>query len=183
MAKSIVVLGDSISAAFGTDISQGWVALLQQRLNDSKRDFTIHNASISGETSAGGLARVDELLKKYQPDILIVELGGNDGLRGLSPSIMKSNLNEIINRAKKIHAKVLLLGIKIPPNYGQRYNEWFYSVYIELGNEQHIPSIPFLLEDIALVPNMMQADGVHPSVQAQPLIANKVWQALLPLMK
>lgn len=182
MAKSIVVLGDSISAGHGIEVNQGWVALVDEKLKKSKPDFSILNASISGDTSSGGLARVNELLAHYKPDVLILELGGNDGLRGLNPALMKSNLNEIINRAKKANAKVLLLGMKIPPNYGKRYTEWFYRVYTELAQEQQIPVIPFLLEDVALTPEMMQADGIHPSTKAQPIIADKIWQQLLPLL-
>ena len=182
MAKSIVVLGDSISAGHGIEVNQGWVALVQQKLKDSKSDFSIHNASISGDTSSGGLARVDELLTRYKPEVFVLELGGNDGLRGLSPALMKSNLNEIINRAKQANAKVLLLGMKIPPNYGKRYTEWFYRVYTELAQEQNISLIPFLLDDVALTPELMQADGIHPNTKAQPIIADKIWQHLLPLL-
>jgi acyl-CoA thioesterase I len=182
MAKSIVVLGDSISAAHGIEVSQGWVALLQKKLDDTHHDFTIHNSSISGDTSSGGLARIDQLLSQHKPSILILELGGNDGLRGLSPALMKSNLAEIIRRAQHANAKVLLLGIKIPPNYGKRYIEMFYNVYPQLAKEMNVPAIPFLLEDVALTAELMQSDGLHPNTQAQPLIAEKIWQQLLPLL-
>lgn len=182
LAKSIVVLGDSISAGHGIDVGQGWVALVQQKLKQSKPDFTMHNASISGDTTAGGVARVDELLQHYHPHVLILELGGNDGLRGLSPALMKTNLTKIIQQAKQANTKVLLLGMKIPPNYGKRYTEWFYSVFTELEKEQQIPTIPFLLEDVALTPDMMQSDGLHPSTKAQPIIAERIWQSLLPLL-
>jgi acyl-CoA thioesterase-1 len=177
-----VVLGDSISAGYGIEVSQGWVALMQKKLNDTQHDFTLHNASISGDTSSGGLARIDPLLTQYKPSVLILELGANDGLRGLPPALMKSNLAEIIRRAQKANAKVLLLGIKIPPNYGKRYIEMFYNVYPQLAKEMNVPSIPFLLEDIALTSGMMQSDGLHPNAQAQPLIAEKIWQQLLPLL-
>lgn len=182
MAKSIVVLGDSISAGHGIDVSQGWVALVQKKLSDDKRDFTLYNDSISGDTSSGGLARIDQVLSQRKPSVLILELGGNDGLRGLSPALMKTNLAEIIRRAQHANAKVLLLGIKIPPNYGKRYIEMFYNVYPQLAKEMHVPAIPFLLEDVALAPDMMQPDGLHPNTKAQPILAEKIWQQLLPLL-
>lgn len=182
MAKSIVVLGDSISAGHGIEVSQGWVALVQQKFNETQRDFTLHNASISGDTSSGGLARVDAVLNQYKPKVLILELGGNDGLRGLSPKLMKANLAEIIRRAQQANAKVLLLGMKIPPNYGKRYTEMFYNVFPQLAQEMNVTSIPFLLEDVALTGELMQSDGLHPNTQAQPMIAEKIWQSLLPLL-
>jgi acyl-CoA thioesterase I len=182
MAKSIVVLGDSISAAHGIEVAQGWVALMQKKLNETHNDFTLDNASISGETSAGGLARVDALLTLHKPSILILELGANDGLRGLSPTMMKSNLVEIIRRAQQANAKVLLLGMKIPPNYGKRYIDLFYNVYPQLATEMNIATIPFLLEDVALSSDLMQSDGLHPNAQAQPIITDKIWQKLLPLL-
>jgi acyl-CoA thioesterase-1 len=181
-AKSIVVLGDSISAGYGIDVSQGWVALVQKKLDDTHHDFTLHNASITGDTSSGGLARIDQLLIQHKPNLLILELGANDGLRGLPPALMKSNLAEIIRHAQHANAKVLLLGIKIPPNYGKRYIELFYNVYPQLAKEMNVPVIPFLLEDIALTSGLMQPDGLHPNAQAQPLIAEKIWQQLLPLL-
>ncbi len=182
LAKSIVVLGDSISAAYGIDVSQGWVALVQKKLGDTQHDFTVHNASISGDTSSGGLARINPLLSQYKPSVLILELGANDGLRGLSPALMKSNLAEIIRRAQQANAKILLLGIKIPPNYGKRYIEMFYNVYPQLAKEMKVASIPFLLEDVALSSGLMQPDGLHPNAKAQPIIAEKIWQTLLPLL-
>lgn len=182
MAKSIVVLGDSISAGYGIEVSQGWVALIQKKLKQTNKDFKVHNASISGDTSAGGLARLDPLLKKHKPDILILELGANDGLRGLPPILMKNHLSEIIRRAQQNNAKVLLLGMKIPPNYGKRYIEMFYSIYQQLAIELNVPVIPSLLEEVALNSSMMQPDGLHPNAQAQPIIAEKVWQQLKLLL-
>jgi acyl-CoA thioesterase-1 len=182
MAKSIVVLGDSISAGYGIEVTQGWVALMQKKINDSHKDFTIHNASISGDTSSGGLARVDALLTLYKPNVFILELGANDGLRGLSPVLMKDNLTQIIHRAQQANAKILLLGMKIPPNYGKRYIEMFYNVYPQLAQEMNIPVIPFLLEDIALNTGLMQPDGLHPNAKAQAIITEKIWQQLLPLL-
>ncbi len=182
-AKSIVVLGDSISAGYGIEVAQGWVALLQDRLTKQPGNWFIHNESISGDTSAGGLARVEQVLKKHKPDVLLLELGANDGLRGLPPAMMKSNLTEIIHRAKKSGAQVLLLGMKIPPNYGKRYIDMFYTIYPELATHLDIPLMPFLLDGIALDNTLMQQDGLHPNAKAQPIIADKVWPYLLPLLK
>lgn len=183
MAKSILVMGDSISAAFGIEVQQGWVALLQNKLKDINSPYIIDNESISGETSTGGLARIDSALQKHLPEIVLLELGANDGLKGLQPLAIKDNLTEIVRRAQKSGAQVLLLGMKIPPNYGKRYIEMFYAIYPQLSKELQIPYVPFILEDVVLNPQMMQADGLHPNAKAQPLIAEKIWQYLLPLLK
>ncbi len=176
LAKSIVILGDSISAGFGIDEKKGWVALLQEKLDKEKLPFTVYNESISGDTTAGGLARIDQALAKHKPEWLLLELGANDGLRGLSPKKMKSNLAEIIKRSQQAGTQVILLSMRIPPNYGKRYEEMFYNTYPQLAKELKITFVPFILEDIALVKDMMQQDGLHPNAKAQPLIANKIWQ-------
>jgi acyl-CoA thioesterase-1 len=183
MAKSIVVLGDSISAGYGIDVNAGWVNLLQQKFKALPSDVVIHNESISGDTTAGGLARLDPLLSRHKPAWVLVELGANDGLRGLSPQEMKKNLTEIVKRSRKAGAKVMLLGMKIPPNYGKRYIDLFYNIYPQLADELNLPLVPFILEDVALKPEMMQADGLHPNAVGQPLIAEKVWGYLWPLLK
>ncbi|HEY8036220.1 MAG TPA: arylesterase [Methylobacter sp.] len=182
-AKSIVVLGDSISAGYGIEVSQGWVALLQQKLNEKGINYIIHNESISGDTTAGGLARIDRALTLHKPNVVIIELGANDGLRGLPPALIKSNLAEIAHRAQRIGAKVLLLSMKIPPNYGKRYTDLFYNIYPQLATELHIPYVPFIMEDVALSKDMMQADGLHPNANGQPFIADKVWPQLFLLLK
>ncbi|TAK60164.1 arylesterase [Methylobacter sp.] len=182
-AKSIVVLGDSISAGYGIEVSQGWVTLLQQKLNEKGINYIIHNESISGDTTAGGLARIDRALTLHKPDVVIIELGANDGLRGLSPTLIKSNLAEIAHRAQKAGAKVLLLSMKIPPNYGKRYTDLFYNIYPQLAKETGVPYVPFIMEDVALSKDMMQADSLHPNAKGQPFIADKVWPQLLPLLK
>lgn len=179
----IVVLGDSISAGYGIEVEQGWVALLQQKLLKTHSPYRISNASISGETTGGGLARIDPILTELKPAILLLQLGANDGLRGLSPVQMKNNLAEITRRAQKAGAQVLLLGMKIPPNYGKRYVDLFYNVYPQLAKELNIPLVPFLLEDVALNKDLMQADGLHPNAQAQPLLADKIEPYLFPLLK
>lgn len=182
-AKSIVVLGDSISASYGIEVTEGWVALLQKKLNEKHSDCIISNESISGDTTAGGLARIDNVLKLHKSNIVIIELGANDGLRGLSPALIKSNLAEMIRRAQKAGAKVLLLSMKIPPNYGKRYTDMFYSVYSQVSKELGVPYVPFILEDVALVKELMQQKGLHPNAEAQPIIADKIWPHLLPLLK
>jgi len=182
MAKSIVVLGDSISAGYGIEVQLGWVALLQNKLTDLHSGYVISNESISGDTSAGGLARLEQILSRHKPDIVLVELGANDGLRGLSPAEMKNNLTEITRRSQNVGAKVMLLGMKIPPNYGKRYVEMFYEVFPQLSAELKIPYVPFILEEVALNPEMMQADSLHPNELAQPVIAEKIWGYLQALL-
>jgi acyl-CoA thioesterase-1 len=182
-AKTIVVLGDSISAGFGIEVQQGWVALLQNRLAAQHSPYVISNESISGDTSAGGLARIDDALRRHKPQIVLIELGANDGLRGLSPEAMKANLTEMVKRAEKSGAKVLLLAMKIPPNYGKRYIEMFYNIYPQLAAELKVPYVPFILEDVALKTELMQADGLHPNALAQPIVAERIWGYLAPILK
>jgi len=184
MAKPlIVVLGDSISAGYGIEVAEGWVALLQKKLIDTNSHYSISNASISGDTSAGGLARIDQILTVDKPAIILLQLGANDGLRGLSPVQMKNNLAEIVRRVQKAKAKVILLGMKIPPNYGKRYVDLFYNVYPQLAKELDIPLVPFILDDVALNKDLMQADGLHPNAKAQPILASKIEPYLFPLLK
>ena len=182
-AKSIVVLGDSISAAYGIELGQGWVALVQAKLQEKHSDYTVNNESISGDTSAGGLARIDGVLSRHKPSVVIIELGANDGLRGLSPAVLKTNLAEITRRAKESGAKVLLLSMRIPPNYGKRYTDMFYNVYPDLSKELNVPYVPFILEDVALVKQLMQEDGLHPNEKAQAIIVEKIWPHLVKLLK
>jgi acyl-CoA thioesterase I len=182
-APAIMVLGDSISAAYGIDVQQGWVRLLEKRIQQQDPSAKVFNESISGDTSAGGSNRLSEALKRHHPNWLLLELGANDGLRGLSPEVLKQNLSRIIQTAQTSGARVVLLGVRIPPNYGKRYTEMFYSVYPALASEFHLTFLPFIMEDVALNPALMQADGLHPNAAAQPLIAEKVWQILQPDLK
>lgn len=179
---TILVFGDSLSAGYGVEAGTGWVDLLAQRLVDQKHAYQVANASISGETSAGGLSRITAQLEKHRPDILILELGANDGLRGLPLQAMKHNLSSIIEQAKAKGAKVLLLGMQMPPNYGPRYTERFFAIYGELAKEQQLPLVPFLLERVALDPSLMQADNLHPNAKGQPLLLETVWPKLKPLL-
>lgn len=182
-AKSIVVLGDSISANHGFAVQHGWVSLLGEKLKSSHPDYSVHNASISGDTTAGGLARLPQILKQYQPEIILLELGANDGLRGMSLTAMQQNLSAIIKQSKLAGTQVLLLSMRIPVNYGKRYTELFYNSYQKIAKQHNIPVVPFILEEIALNKSKMQRDGLHPNEKAQPLIANHITPYLLPLLK
>lgn len=181
-AKSIVVLGDSISASYGFEVQHGWVALLEQKLKSSHPDYTMINASISGDTTAGGLARLPLLLKQYQPEIVMLELGANDGLRGMSLKAMQQNLSAIIKQSQKSGARVLLLSMRIPSNYGKRYTDMFYNSYQKVASKHKISVVPFILEDVALDKSQLQQDGLHPNAKAQPIIANHIAPYLLPLL-
>jgi len=180
---TILVFGDSLSAGYGVATGSGWVDLLRQRLQDKGLAYQVVNASISGETSAGGLSNIGAALSRHRPEILILELGANDGLRGLSLKAMKSNLSSIIRQAKTAGARVLLLGMQMPPNYGPRYTERFSAIYGELAAEQQLPLVPFLLQKVALDPSLMQADNLHPNTKGQPLLLETVWPVLRPLLQ
>ncbi|MBM7059409.1 arylesterase [Pseudomonas sp. UL073] len=182
LAGTVLVVGDSISAALGLDTAQGWVALLQQRLKNEGFDYQVVNASISGDTTAGGLSRLPALLDAHRPDLVILELGGNDGLRGQAPAQLQQNLAAMIDRAEGAGAKVLLLGMRLPPNYGERYTNAFAGVFTELAQEKEVPLVPFFLEGVGGVPTLMQADGIHPNAGAQPRLLDNLWPSLKPLL-
>jgi len=181
--KSILVFGDSLSAAYGIASARGWVALLGERVKRERPDYSVANASISGETSAGGLARIDAALALHQPAVVIVELGANDGLRGLPLAQMKSNLGTIIERSQKRGARVLVVGMKLPPNYGEAYTSAFESAFADVAKSHRVALVPFMLEGFAEKPGFFQADRIHPNAEAQPLILDRVWQGLRPLLK
>ncbi|MBM1184613.1 acyl-CoA thioesterase-1 [Pseudomonas lundensis] len=181
-AGTILIVGDSISAGFGLDTRLGWVSLLEQRLEREGHDDRVVNASISGDTSAGGQARLPALLTEHKPDVVIVELGGNDGLRGQLPAQLQQNLAAMIDAAKTAGAKVLLLGMQLPPNYGVRYTEAFARVYTQLADEKQIALVPFFLEGVGGHPELMQADGLHPAAAGQKRLLDNVWPALKPLL-
>ena len=181
-AATVLVVGDSISAAFGLETQEGWVTLLEERLREHNPEFKVVNASISGETTGGGLARFPQLLSEHQPDYVIIELGGNDGLRGLSLTQMSSNLTRMVQQAKKQDAVVLLLGMRLPGNYGQRYTEAFYNVYQQIAEQENVAVVDFFLAGVGGEEGMMQADGVHPTQMAQPLLLDNAWQRLAPLL-
>jgi acyl-CoA thioesterase I len=182
-AEVIVVLGDSISAGYGIEAGKNWVDLIEKKLEAEKFPHRVYNESISGDTSAGGLARIDSVLARHKPQWLLLELGANDGLRGLTPQQMKANLTEIVLRSQKAGAQVLLLGMRLPPNYGKRYIDMFYNIYPALTKEFNLNFVPFILEDVALNKSLMQPDRLHPNTAAQPIIAEKIWGYLRPLIK
>ena len=182
-APVILVFGDSISAGYGlARVEQGWVALLQTRLKEQEYGYQVVNASVSGETTAGGLARLPRALMLHQPKIVILELGGNDGLRALPIAQMRANLGRMIELASAAGAKVLLLGIRMPPNYGPEYTEQFRSSYSDVAREKNLPLVPFLLNDVAQSASLMQTDGIHPNELGQPQLLANVWPSLKPLL-
>ncbi|MFP5350811.1 MAG: arylesterase [Gammaproteobacteria bacterium] len=181
-ARTLLVVGDSLSAAYGIDAATGWVAQLQQRLREQQADYTVINASISGDTSANGRARLPRALAQHRPALVVIELGGNDGLRGLPLPQMKRNLADMVRAAKRAGARVLLIGIKLPPNYGQRYTSDFERVYQDLAKEQRVALVPHLLDGVAGVDGLMQPDGIHPTAAAQTRMLDNVWPALRPLL-
>lgn len=180
-APRLLVLGDSLSAAYGIEVQQGWVSLLEQRLA-AKYPHQVINASVSGETTGGGLSRLPALLKQHQPELVIVELGGNDGLRGYPLNVMKQQLAQIIETSRDAGAQVLLVGMQIPPNYGVRYTNRFRDTYTELADQYDLPLVEFLLADVALNAELMQKDGIHPTAEAQEQILDNVWPVLQPLL-
>lgn len=183
LRPTILVWGDSLSAAYRMEESQGWVALLQQKFISEGSDWQVVNGSVSGETTDGGLARLPAMLASTQPDIVILELGGNDGLRGLPVRNIRQNLTRMIELSQQAGARVLLAGIQIPPNYGPRYTTPFYAQYNELAEEYGLALIPFLLEGIADRSELMQDDGIHPTAEAQRMILDIVWPELQELIQ
>ncbi|VVO32478.1 arylesterase [Pseudomonas fluorescens] len=181
-AGTVLIVGDSISAAFGLDTRLGWVSLLEQRLRSEGFTAKVVNASISGDTSAGGQARLPALLAEHKPQLVILELGGNDGLRGQLPTQLQQNLASMIDSSRASGAKVLLLGMQLPPNYGVRYTQAFAEVYRKLAEEKNIPLVPFFLEGVGGNPELMQADGIHPAAVAQGKLLENVWPTLKPLL-
>jgi len=181
-APTILVYGDSLSAAYGIPQGAGWVALLGERLKQRKSNYTVANASISGETTAGGAARIGKTLAQHKPAIVIVELGGNDGRRGLPMEAMKINLSRIVRESKSKGARVLLVGMRIPPNYGAKYTNAFRAVFREVAREERIPLVPFLFEGMVDKPGMFQPDDIHPTEKAQPILMENVWRGLAAMV-
>ena len=182
-APKILVLGDSISAGYGLAANEGWVSLLQNRLKTQGYGYRVVNASVTGETTTGGLARLPRALSLHQPVIVVIELGGNDGLRGLPLDTSRANLQKMIDLSLGAGAKVLLLGMKIPPNYGPRYANEFENLYAALARRNKLAFEPFFLDEIALADGMMQEDGIHPTAKAQPIMLETLWPRLTPLLR
>ena len=181
-APVVLIFGDSLSASYGMPLAQSWPSLLQQRLTEKGFPHRVANASISGETTSGGLARINQALLDHKPALVVLELGANDGLRGLPVSEMRRNLASIIDACKRQGAKVLLVGMRIPPNYGQRYTNTFFESYATLAREHRLPLVPFMLEGVAGNRTLIQDDGLHPTAAAQPTILETLWSGLKPLL-
>lgn len=179
---TILVYGDSLSAAYGIEREQGWVSLLQQRLQSRGYPYQVVNASVSGETTLGGLTRMPATLRQQQPVIVLIELGANDGLRGLPVAEMQRNLSAMIEASQKIKAKVMLIGVEIPPNYGPRYTREFTETYPNLAKRYTLPLLPFLLDGVAGKPELTQDDGLHPVAAAQRRLLDNVWNVLEPML-
>ncbi|NMF97166.2 arylesterase [Aromatoleum toluolicum] len=182
-AATILVWGDSLSAGYGLRPKEDWPTLLQTRLAREGFRHTVINASVSGETTAGGRTRLSAALDRHKPDLLILELGANDGLRGLQPALMGENLSAMIQAARGKGAKVLLVGIQLPPNYGPAYTRRFHQTFTEVARAEKVPLVPFLLDGFADKPELFQPDGIHPTAEAQPLILETVWKGLRTLLK
>jgi acyl-CoA thioesterase I len=182
-APVILVFGDSISAGYGlARVEQGWVELLKTRLNGQGYGYQVINASVSGETTAGGVARLPRALELHHPKIVILELGGNDGLRALPIAQLRANLTQMVDLSSAAGAKVLLLGMRMPPNYGPQYTEQFAMVFSDLARDKKLPLVPFLLTDIALSQDLLQGDDIHPNALGQPVLLENVWPALKQML-
>ncbi|WP_305842184.1 arylesterase [Photobacterium leiognathi] len=182
LSQTLLVLGDSLSAGYQMPAEKSWPALLPPLLEQQKQPTTIVNASISGDTSGNGLARLPALLEQHKPDFVLIELGANDGLRGFHPKILRNNLNQMINEIRKVGSQPLLMQIEVPPNYGKRYNELFRNTYPSLSEATNVPLLPFFLIDIIVKPELMMKDGLHPTAEAQPLIAQFMAKHLQPYL-
>ena len=180
--ENILVLGDSLSGAFGLDTDEGWVELLQQKLTTQNYEYRVINASVSGDTTRTGLSRIQSALKMHSPSIVIIALGGNDGLRGLPFSEIENSLADIIQRCKAQGAKVLLVGVRLPPNYGPVYNQKFVELYLRLADRFQLPLVAKMLDNVAENRELMQADGMHPKAEAQPQVMENIWTGLMPLL-
>jgi len=181
-SKQILVLGDSLSAAYGMPAEKGWVSLLQQRIDDQQPAIQVTNASISGETTSGGINRLPDLLQRYQPDLVLIELGANDGLRGTPLPMIRQNLVKLVQLVHEAGAEPMLVGVRLPPNYGPRYSNGFFELFESVAQQYQIPRVPFLMEQVALDWNLMQSDGLHPNEAAQPKLLETVWPHLQPLL-
>lgn len=175
---TVLIFGDSLSAGYGIDVDQSWAALLQSRLESQGYEHRVINASISGETTEGGAARIGKAIETFSPALIILELGGNDGLRGFPPERLRGNLDQIVTTAKSSGAAVVMLGIRIPLNYGPRYTRAFEETFRQVADKQQIPWIEFFMEGVALNDELMQADGIHPNAAAQPILLDNAWPVI-----
>lgn len=182
-ADTLLVYGDSLSAGYGVPREQSWASLLARRMQEKRLDYKVVNASLTGETTTGGAARIADVLRTHTPSIVIVELGANDGLRGQRLDAMQRNLEAIIETCRQARARVLLIGMRLPPNYGMAYTEKFQRTFVDVARRQKVPLVPFLLDGFAENRALFQPDGVHPTIEAQPLMLDTVWSALQPMLR
>lgn len=182
-AATLLVYGDSLSSGYGLPRDEGWVSLLARRLRSEGFDYKVANASISGETTLGGANRIEAALKQHRPAIVILALGGNDGLRGQSPDAMRANLEAMIEASRRARAQVLLVGVRLPPNYGAAYTEKFHAVFTGIARARKVALVPFLLEGFAANRELFQEDGIHPAAAAQPAMLENVWKGLRSLLR
>jgi len=182
-SKTVLVVGDSLSAEYGISRGSGWVALLDQRLKEEKIAASVVNASVSGETTSGGRTRLPALLNKHKPDVVIIELGANDGLRGLPVAAAEANLRTMVDDSRKAGARVLLVGMRMPPNYGRDYADKFFAMYGTLSKDVKVPLAPFMLDGVAQKPELFQPDRMHPLAQAHPIILGNIWPHLQPILR
>jgi len=182
-ASTILVFGDSLSAGYGLPQEQSWPSLLEKRLREENSRYRVANASISGETTSGGASRIEGALKTHRPEIVVIELGANDGLRGQSLDVMRRNLEAMVDASRRVKAEVLLVGMRLPPNYGTAYTEKFQQAYVELARSKKIAFVPFLFEGFAEETRYFQPDRVHPTSEAQALMLETVWKGLRPLLR
>lgn len=181
---TLLIMGDSLSAAYGVQTEEAWVALLRERLEQQNLGgWEVVNASISGETTDGGLRRLPDLLNRHEPDIVMIELGGNDGLRGFQPPVIRSNISSMIEQSREVNARVVLVGMQIPPNYGERYTQAFAAIFPELAEQFETELVPFFLDGIYDKEEMMQDDDIHPTAQAQGQLLDNVWPVLEPMLR
>jgi len=181
--KTLLVVGDSLSAEYGLARGSGWVALLEKKLQASSSDVRIVNASVSGETTSGGRTRLPALLTRHKPDIVVIELGANDGLRGLPVAAADANLRAMVAAARKADARVLLVGMRIPPNYGRDYSEKFFAMFGRISRDEKVPLAPFMLDGVAEKADLFQADRLHPLASAHPVILANIWPSLQPMLR
>jgi len=182
MARTLLVYGDSLSAGYGLPQDQAWVSLLSQRLKQERINYTVANASISGETTLGGLKRINRALAQHKPAVVLLALGANDALRGQSVDAMRNNLEAIIDACRKSKSQVVLIGMRVPPNYGNAYADKFHTMYLDVAKRHKLPLVPFLMEGFADKPEWFQADGVHPAIRAQPFMLDTIWTILKPIL-
>ncbi len=182
-ARTLLVYGDSLSAGYGLPKDKAWVSLLAERLKQQRIDYTVANASISGETTLGGLKRINATLAQHQPAIVVLALGANDGLRGHNVEAIRQNLEAIIEACRLSKSRVVLIGMRLPPNYGSAYAGKFHAIYLDIAKKHKLPLAPFLLDGFGDKPEWFQADGIHPAMRAQPVMLDTVWKTLAPLLK